>query len=97
MFWPKPASSGIYELDIVMIPERYATSTDRITVRRTFEQAAVHFAVSEYWAGRGDARSATEHLAKYLSRVGLDKLFNPAADRDVGLTTGKEPWSKITD
>jgi hypothetical protein len=97
MFWPKPAGSGIYELDIAMIPERYQTSTDRITLRRTFEQAAVHFAVSEFWAGRGDARTAMVHFGEYLKRLGLDGVFNPAAEREGGFTTRKEPWPKSTD
>lgn len=78
--WPKPAStSNALELSIVIIPYPYTTDADRINLREEMEYAAVHYAVSEYWAGRGDAAEAATHFGYYLDALGLKDRF---ANRD---------------
>lgn len=92
--WPRPQNYGIIELWTVMIPERYTLETDRIKLRRSFEQAAVHYAVSEYYAGRGDARRAQEHFLEYVKRTALDITSVVPEERQRTFSTYKDPWPK---
>lgn len=72
---PAPASStGILELKAVIIPKRYEIDTDRIRIRDQFRWACVDYAVSEYFASRGDAKTATKHFANYLAKLGMQDL-----------------------
>uniref|UniRef100_A0A6M3IJT6 Uncharacterized protein n=1 Tax=viral metagenome TaxID=1070528 RepID=A0A6M3IJT6_9ZZZZ len=71
----KPSASGIVlELDCVMIPKPYTTDTDPVKMRDAFEQAVVQFAVSEFFASRGDANRAGEWFKKALDTTGLKAL-----------------------
>lgn len=82
---PAPASTtDMLEITAAVIPDRYVTDTERIQVRDDFKWAAVHYAVSEYYASRGDAASATKHIMKYLDRLGLSKMYPETADRQWG-------------
>lgn len=77
-----PSAKGIIlELDCVMIPKPYSADMDPIKVRSQFETAAVYFAVSEFYASRGDAKRAVEYHAKYIETAGLSALHPMAADR----------------
>lgn len=96
-FWPKPAATDMARLDCVIAPSRYTLDTDRIKLRKSFQWAAVHFAVSEFWAGRGDARTALSHYQRYIEAVGLQRLYPLAAERRRQFQTEKEPWPKSTD
>ena len=89
--YPKPASdSDILELNLVEIPKPYAQSVDRLRLRRDFQYAAVNFAVSEYWASRGDAKSAAEFFDLYLAALGLKQAFDQSPHRQLETRT-KEP------
>ena len=79
---PRPGGSNyMLEIDSVVIPEAYTLDTDRIKLRDSFQYAAVHFAVSEYWASVGDARTATDHFKTYLDRIGLQDLYQDSHER----------------
>lgn len=88
---PKPGgTSDLIELTMVVIPERYTAGTDRIKLRDSFKWAAVHYAVSEYWASRGDANSSIEHYLKYTDALGMQELYPRGAERRQYLRTEKQ-------
>lgn len=92
-FYPKPPSDGdVIELTIVEIPNAYEGGTDRVKLRERFQYAAVHFAVAEYWASRGDAMEAQGHFGKYLEALGLSQHYLPMQNADRHAQTRKEPW-----
>jgi hypothetical protein len=70
------ASNGVLELDCVIIPKPYVEDTDPVKVREAFQRATVQYAVSEYYASRGDAAKATDWINRSLETAGLKKL-NP--------------------
>jgi hypothetical protein len=96
-FWPIPSASDIVQIDGVVIPDRYTSDTARIRLRKEFEKAAVNLAVSEYWASRGDAKTATTYLMRYTDSLGLLTQYQMAAERQWTRQTGKEPWPKVTE
>lgn len=88
---PAPsASTDMLEIEGVAIPEAYTLDTDRLKLRSAFQWAAVHFAVSEYWASRGDAKSALIHHKKYLKRLQLPKLYSDTEERAWRYNTEKK-------
>lgn len=95
-FWPKPSGdSNTIELTIVEIPGAYDNDADRINLREEMQYAAVHYAVAEYWASRGDAREADTHFGQYLSALGLrEKLGH--RDTAPRVATIKEPYPRET-
>jgi hypothetical protein len=94
--WPKPsASSNILAIEVVEIPEPYEGDADRISLREELHYAAVHYAVSEFWASRGDAREAETHMGYYLAALGLkERLGNKDASPRVA--TVKAPYPRET-
>ena len=64
-------TTEVLRLDVVMTPARYTTDTERVRVRREFEVAVINYAVSEYYASRGDAKQAMEWFGRYLEITGL--------------------------
>ncbi len=79
---PAPsADNDLLIIDAAMIPARYTSDTDRIKVRDNYRWAAVHFAVGEFWASRGDAQSAMDSHQRYLELVKGITEYRPAADR----------------
>ena len=69
---PKPSSdTDILEINAVVIPKRYEKDTDKINLRKNWEWAAAHYAVGEYYASIGDAKSAIVNHNRYLKRMGL--------------------------
>jgi hypothetical protein len=96
-FYRKPsASSGGVEITIVEIPDEYESDTDRIKLRDSFQSAAVHFAVGEFWASRGDAREAASHGRLYLEALGMKEMYSQSRWAAPSLSTFKEPWPKAT-
>jgi hypothetical protein len=96
-FYPKPSGDGnVIELTVVEIPAAYETGEDRVKLRDSFQYAAVHFAVAEYWASRGDANEAMAHLAKYLDALGLSQEYQPLIGQTRSMQTSKEPWPQAT-
>lgn len=90
--YPKPSSnSDALEITFVEIPKAYESGEDRVKIKSDFEDAVVHFAVSEYWASRGDAQEAKTHLALYLKALGLEKHFEISPHQARRVETNKEP------
>lgn len=78
----RPSANGdVLEVTCVCIPKAYTADTDPIKVREAFRRAVVDYAVSEYYASRGDANRATEYLNLYLEAVGLTSLHPQQAER----------------
>lgn len=76
-FSPRPSANDVnMELICVTIPDAYTSDTDRVKLRQSFEWAVVHYAVGEYYAGRGDKREATNHHSKFLDKLGLQELYH---------------------
>lgn len=93
---PKPSgSTGMLECHIAAIPKRYGTDTDRLRIKRSYERAVVDYAVSEYWASRGAANDAVEHLRRYGQQVGLARVDRGEMGRTYELTTHKIMPSNI--
>lgn len=78
-FYPRP-TGGFVDLTIVRIPKAYTSDVDRIMLREAYERSVVHYAVSEYWASRGDAQEAMTHINQYLSILGVREQYNVPAE-----------------
>ena len=95
--YPKPSgSSDVLEMTIVEIPNPYKRDTDRIKLKTDFHYAAVHFAVAEYWASRGDAREAAKHWGLYLDVLGLRDRFDQTPHAPQRFKTTKAPVPEVT-
>jgi hypothetical protein len=80
--YKKPSdSSGQMEITIVEIPQAYATDTERIRLRDSFQHAAVLYAVGEYWATRGDTAEARLWGVRYLDALGLRRDYTPSREK----------------
>jgi len=77
------SDTDILEVRCVVIPKAYDQDTDRIKLRQEFHRTAVNYAVSEYWASRGDPRSAVDYLTLYADSLGERLSYKPAANRIV--------------
>lgn len=70
--YPTPSTTGrVLELDCVVIPQAYTLDTDPIKLRANYQRAVVDYAISEYYASRGDAGRATEWWMRYAEVVKL--------------------------
>ena len=88
--------AGVIELKCVCIPKPYAQDTDALHVRDVYQRAAAYYAVSEYYASRGDAGRATEYFAKYLETGGLMQLNPQQTDRQWQFNKWGKPWQDRT-
>lgn len=87
-FYPKPSSdSDVVELDMVEIPSVYTADTDLIKVRNSYKYATVNYAVSEFWASRGDANEAQNYMQMYRDALGLNMKYAPQ---------NEAPWKNQT-
>lgn len=69
----KPSSSSdVLEINAVVIPGPYSDG-ERIKLKNQYHWAAVHYAVGEYWASRGDASEAERYHGMYQAAIGLFK------------------------
>jgi len=75
------SDTDILEIDCVMIPDRYEDGTDRVKLREEYQWAAVHYAVGEFWAGRGDAKEALSHWMEYVAHIGIQELYPETSER----------------
>lgn len=85
--YPRPSSDDMVELHCVVIPARNTTSGQRVKIMTQYEAAAVHYAVSEFWASRGNAGEAMKHFQKYLEIMGLNSQYPKAAEKIYSLRT----------
>ena len=77
-----PGASGpVLELTCVAIPKAVATDADPVKVRDVYARAAVYYAVSEFYAGRGDGKRATDFYTKYLETAQIMHIHPEQADR----------------
>ena len=83
------ATTDVIELTCTVIPDKYTKDIDRIKIRDTFQWAVINYAVSEYWAGRGDANEATKHFEMYMDNLGVIGLYRPRNDSIQYLRTEK--------
>lgn len=88
--WPCATSGIVVELKCVVIPDRYAEDYDRVKLREAFKWAAVHFAVGEYYASRGDAQQATYHYGIYLEKLGIQTMYPKAYEKPWAFRTQKQ-------
>ncbi len=89
--WPRSSADGdVLALSCVVIPSRYTDEDDRIKLRDKYQWAAVHYAVGEYYASRGDAKTALYHHGEYLKRLGVQSLYPKAAERRWYYKTDKQ-------
>lgn len=89
---PKPSGdSEVAIFNVVSIPHIYEHEDARVRLRPEFEDAAVSYAVGEYFASRGDARTATPYLRRYLEVAKLRHRQNQSPADMRGLQGSKEP------
>lgn len=89
--YPVPASTtGVLEITMVVVPERYSSGTDRIKLREEFKWAAVDYAVGEYYASRGDTQRAADYHGKYTGKLGININYPRAAEKQYQFRTNKE-------
>ena len=94
---PRPSSdTDVLEITAVMIPEVYASDIDKLQLRKGWQWAAAHYAVGEFYASRGDAKSAVYHHNEYLKRMGMNHQYPSANEREWQLQSNKNPWPKAT-
>jgi hypothetical protein len=87
---PLPGSASYtLEIDAVAIPDRYTLDNDRIKIRDEYQWAVVNYAVSEYWASRGDAKSATDHFMRYLGKLNIINLYPESHEQQREFRTEK--------
>jgi hypothetical protein len=70
--WYPPSSGGnVLTFKVAAIPGAYTYGTDPTSLRELWENAAIHFAASEYYASRGNAKRATTHLIRYMTAMDI--------------------------
>ena len=77
-----PSTSGrVLEMRCVAIPRAYTDDKSAIKLREVFQRAAVLYAVSEFYAGRGDAMRAKDYLDRYIATAGLSSIHRQQPER----------------
>jgi hypothetical protein len=80
--WPTPSAGGIVvELNAVMIPKAYTLDTDPIHARDQYRRSVALYAVSEFYASRGNEKRATRAWSEYLEVSGLALAQPQLVDR----------------
>ena len=78
----KPQANGIVlELECVCIPKPYNYDTDPIKLNEAYQRATVYYAVSEFYAARGDAKRAAEYFKRYMETADLMGLHPETQER----------------
>ncbi len=92
-----PSAHGdTLEITCAVIPKAYTTDSDPIKLRPVFRQAATQYAVSEFFASRGDATRAGEWLAKYLETAGMAAMKPMMPERTFQVGKGRPEWGVST-
>lgn len=90
-----PSANGIVlEIDCVMIPKAYTGELSQVRLRDNYQRAAVYYAVSEFYASRGDAARAGDYLSRYLETSGMMQLHPKNAERQFQFG-GYQPKDKM--
>ena len=82
-----PSDSDSIMIDAVSIPARYTEDTDPIKIRQSFKHAIVQYAISEFWASRGDAKTAGNALQRYADHLGITGIYPETYERRWGFQT----------
>ena len=89
--YPYPsAEGGMLILKCVCIPKPYTDDYDVIYLRSYLQRAAAYFAVSEFYASRGDAKRGAEHHKRYLETAQITNLNPRLMDRQWESNTQKD-------
>lgn len=89
-FYRKPSSSSdVVEMECVVIPAPYTSDAERVKIRQSYERYVVQYAVSEYYASRGDAMEAERNFATYIKGAGLADKYSLFQDRATRFQTTK--------
>jgi hypothetical protein len=95
--YPKPSgSTDTLEITLVEIPIEYTDERAKIRLKKDFAYAAVEYAVSEYWASRGDAEEAAIHFEKYRDVMNLREHFEQSPQQYRTFRSNKEPYPTET-
>jgi len=90
-FYRKPsASSDVVDITSIVIPTPYENEDEKIKLRKSYERTIINYAVSEYYAGRGDAIQATNNFGIYLNGVSLDDQYSLFQERQITQRTDKQ-------
>jgi hypothetical protein len=90
---PKPASgTDVLQLNCVVVPDPYTNDQDRVKLLDEYRWAAVNYAVSEYYASRGDAKEAQNHWQSYVETLGGNLQYPKSNEYLPQFRTSKEPW-----
>lgn len=77
-----PSADGkLLELTCVAIPAMIASDIQPVKLRAVFEQAAIQYAASEFYASRGDANRAKEFLERYIEFAGIMSIHPMQGER----------------
>tara|TARA_Y100000401_G_scaffold43561_1_gene33256 strand:- start:334 stop:1002 length:669 start_codon:yes stop_codon:yes gene_type:complete len=90
------ASAGVLECHIAAIPRRYQTDKDRIKLKNIYERSVVDYAVAEYWASRGSAKDAAEHLRRFATSIGMQRTYGNDAGKTYQYSINKDSNEDIT-
>ena len=71
----------VLELDCVFIPKAYVYENSIVKMRANFERGVVYYAVSDFYASRGDANRAKHYYDQYIEVAGLMKLKPPTYEQ----------------
>jgi hypothetical protein len=89
-----PSQDGqILEMTCAAIPKAVANDGDPVKLRDVFRRSAVNYAVSEFYASRGDAERAKDYLQRYVDSAGLMNIHPDQADRLYQMATDKSRWA----
>jgi len=70
--YPRPTADGdMLEIWAAVLPARYDDDDAYLPIQVDYEQALTDYAVSQYWASRGDANEAARVYRRYAEAVGL--------------------------
>jgi len=93
---PAPtASTDMLEIKAVVVPFRYEEDIDRVKLRDQFKWAAVHYAVGEYYASRGDAKRALNFHKAYMKGLGLNEQYPWSAEKNYQYQSFKQTGGKV--
>jgi hypothetical protein len=86
IIYKKPSADGnVLELDCVAIPKPYVYDNSLVKMRANWERGVVYYAVSDFYASRGDANRATYYYNQYIEVANLMKLKPPVYEQQYRL------------
>ena len=88
---PKPSATGnVIECQIAVIPKEIRNDHSPLKIKKLYERSVVNYAISEYYASRGAAREAAEHLQLFAESLGMQRTYQSDNSRTYQYTINKE-------